>query len=144
MRQYNDLTDAFRLVYSAYGSNSGLWGLRDKWERVWFKGGSLADPQGLLVLTYGWLLESDNRGAYVVVGMLNTQSTNPNRIDNSAFLSAMSRIVDLVSAVDTSENLREYHRFPSIEKRTESILSIDEMIKQLHGGSMMDRGSRRE
>ncbi|MEM7082084.1 MAG: serine hydrolase [Pseudomonadota bacterium] len=97
MRQYNDKSDEFRMVDLAYGANAGAWQARRNWERVWFKGGSLGDPQGLVVLTLGWLLESDDRGAYVVVGMLNTQSSNPGRIDSGAFGSTMSRIIDIVT-----------------------------------------------
>jgi hypothetical protein len=98
MRQYNDTTGEFELVDQAYGANAGAWQARRNWERVWFKGGSLADGTGLLVLTYGWLVESDDRGAYVIIGMANTQSSSPTRIDANAFLSAMSRMIDIVHA----------------------------------------------
>lgn len=96
MRQLPDTSDAFALVDGAYGANEGVWGARRDWDRVWFKGGSLADSQGLLVLTLGWLLESDDRGAYVVVGMLNHDYTRGDRINDAAFFSTMSRLIDLL------------------------------------------------
>ncbi|NNF16410.1 MAG: hypothetical protein HKN70_06660 [Gammaproteobacteria bacterium] len=97
MRRYKDTSDAFALIDQAYGSNEGAWAARRHWERVWFKGGSLADSSGLLVLTYGWLLESDDRGAYVVIGMANQSWTSTARISNTVFFSAMSRVLDLVN-----------------------------------------------
>ncbi|MFK8017881.1 MAG: hypothetical protein AB8G17_20840, partial [Gammaproteobacteria bacterium] len=97
MRQFPDTSDAFELIDNAYGSSEGVWAARRNWERVWFKGGSLADGQGLTVLTLGWLLESDDRGAYVVVGMANQDYTTGVRIDNGAFVSTMSRMLDLVN-----------------------------------------------
>lgn len=101
-RQYPDSGEAFALINESYGANEGVWSLRRNWERVWFKGGSLADGQGLLVLTLGWLVESHDRGAFVVVGMANQDYTSPTRIADGAFFSVMSRILEIVDeAVDT-------------------------------------------
>ena len=97
MRQFPDTGAAFDLIDQAFGSNEGVWAARRNWDRVWFKGGSLADPQGLTVLTLGWLLESDERGAYVVVGMANHDYTSSVRINDAAFVSVMSRLLDLVN-----------------------------------------------
>jgi len=96
LRQFNDTTESFELVDQAYSANTGIWGQRQRWERVWFKGGSLSDGQGLVTLTLGWLVESDDRGAFVVVGMANTHPSSPSRISDAAFFSVMSRIMDIV------------------------------------------------
>ena len=96
LRQFNDVSDGFIVTDQAYGAETAVVNLRDKWERVWFKGGSLDDGTGLRVLTYGWLLESDSRGAFVVVAMGNNDSGGSARIDQAAFASVASRLVDLV------------------------------------------------
>ena len=70
--------------------------LRNKWERVWFKGGGLSDNGGFRVLTYGWLLETDSRGAFVVVAMGNNDSGGSARINQGDFASVASRLVDIV------------------------------------------------
>lgn len=89
-------TSAFELSNAALGANSALVGLRSRWDRVWFKGGSLADGQGLRVLTLAWLLESAEHGTYVVVTMGNDDSGGAARIDQNRFVSVTSRVVDLV------------------------------------------------
>ncbi len=98
MRQYNDRSDGFALIDQSYGSNSALLGVRNQWERVWFKGGSLADGvPGLRVLTYGWLVETDSRGAFAIVAMGNNDEIGNERIDQSLFTSVASRLVDIIN-----------------------------------------------
>lgn len=96
LRLYNDRSEAFSVIDEAYGAEAAFLGLRDKWERVWFKGGSLGDGAGLRVLTYGFMLESDNRGTYAVIGMGRNDSGGNARINQAEFASVISRLVDIV------------------------------------------------
>lgn len=97
MRQFSDVSEGFAVADQAYGAETLVVNLRDKWERVWFKGGSLADNNaGLRVLTYGWMLESDSRGTFAVILMGNNDSGGAARIDQGPFSSVASRILDLV------------------------------------------------
>ncbi|MFK8051391.1 MAG: serine hydrolase [Woeseiaceae bacterium] len=98
LRQFSDVSEGFEITDQAYGAESFLVNLRNQWERVWFKGGSLDDGFGLRVLTYGWLVETDSRGAFVIVAMGNNDSGGNARIDQSAFSSVASRIMDIVNA----------------------------------------------
>lgn len=95
MRRMNDASPGFRMIDQAFSSESVVVFLRNRWERVWFKGGSLANF-GLRVLTYAWMLESDSRGAYVVVSMHNdleyTQDLQTKGIDWT-----LARVLQLVS-----------------------------------------------
>ncbi|MEL7538127.1 MAG: serine hydrolase [Pseudomonadota bacterium] len=97
LRQFNDRTDGFAVADQAYGAETFVVNLRNQWERVWFKGGSLSDGFGLRVLTYGWLVETDSRGAFVVVTMGNNDSGGNARIDEGGFASVASRIIDIVN-----------------------------------------------
>ncbi|MEM9173352.1 MAG: serine hydrolase [Pseudomonadota bacterium] len=98
LRQFNDLTPGFEVTDLAYGAETAVVNLRDQWERVWFKGGSLSDGSGLLVLTYGWMLETDNRGTFAVIVMTNNDPNGTARIDQGAVASVASRIIDIVNA----------------------------------------------
>ncbi|MEN7342833.1 MAG: serine hydrolase [Pseudomonadota bacterium] len=100
LRQYSDVSAGFEVADLAYGAETLVVNLREKWERVWFKGGSLDDGRGLRVLTYGWLLESDSRGAFAVIVMTNNDSGGNARINQSAVSSVSSRILDLVDAAN--------------------------------------------
>ncbi|MEM1261025.1 MAG: serine hydrolase [Pseudomonadota bacterium] len=97
LRQFNDVSEGFELVDQAYGAESVGINVRPQWERVWYKGGSLADGQGLRVLTHGFLLETDSRGAFVVVAMGNNDSGGAARIDSGPFTSVVLRLVDIVN-----------------------------------------------
>ena len=96
MRQFNDRSPGFQMIDQAFSSESVVTFLRGRWDRVWFKGGSLANGTGMKVLTYAWMLESDARGAYVVVSMHNdlgyTQDLSRLGIDWT-----LARILQLVS-----------------------------------------------
>ena len=95
MRRLDDNTEGFALLDRAYGASSGLIGVRNRWQRVWFKGGTLSDSLGLRVLTLGWLLESNDRGAFVVVVMASSGAGGP-RIDQDAVSSTASRFLSIV------------------------------------------------
>ena len=96
MRQFNDRSPGFQMIDQALSSEAATVFLRNRWERVWYKGGSLADSSGVKVLTHSWMLESDSRGAYVVVSMHNdlgfTQDLRTQGIDKT-----LARILQLVS-----------------------------------------------
>ena len=96
LRQFRDTSDGFVTADQAYGAETVGVNIRSRWERVWFKGGSLGDPQGQVVGTYGWLLESDNRGAFAVVAMGNNDPAGAARIDLNAFAQTALRLVDIV------------------------------------------------
>ncbi len=102
LRQYNDTSDAFAVIDQAYGAETALVNLRSNWERVWFKGGSLSDGigNGQRVLSYGWMLESDSRGAFSVVVITNNDSGGNARIDQSLVGSVAGRILDIVNATN--------------------------------------------
>lgn len=92
-------TDAFRLINEAMSSAAPFPNIRSVWDRVWFKGGSLASGvTGVVetrVLTFAWFVESAARGRYVVVG----EANNPlvGGIDNAAFGSRLTRLLELVA-----------------------------------------------
>ena len=96
MRQFNDRSPGFQMIDQALSSEAATVFVRNRWERVWYKGGSLADSSGVKVLTHSWMLESDSRGAYVVVSMHNdlgfTQDLRTQGIDKT-----LARILQLVS-----------------------------------------------
>lgn len=96
LRQFNDTTEGFATLDQAYGAEMLSVNLRSQWERVWFKGGSLSDFTGLRVLTYGWMLETDSRGAFAVIVMGNNDTGSTDRIDQGAFGSVAIRMVELV------------------------------------------------
>lgn len=100
LRQYNDATEAFDVIDEAYGATTAIINLRNRWERVWFKGGSLDDGFGLRVLTYGWMVESDDRGAFAVVVMTNNDSGGSARINQNDVSSVSSRILDILNATN--------------------------------------------
>lgn len=97
LRKLNDTTEGFMVADRAYGAETVGVNIRSKWERVWFKGGSLADSKGQLVTTFGWLLESDDRGAFVVVAMGNNDPALSPRIDLGLFARTALRLVDIVN-----------------------------------------------
>lgn len=97
LRQFDGSPDAAALIAQAYGAETALVNIREDWSRVWFKGGSLDDGFGLRVLTYGWLLETEDRGAFAVIAMGNNDSGGAARINQSLFSSVASRIVNIVN-----------------------------------------------
>jgi hypothetical protein len=96
LRQFNDRSPGFQVIDRAFSSESATVFLRSRWDRVWYKGGSLASSTGLKVLAHAYMLESDARGAYVVVSMHNDLSF---QLDLGALgiASTMARVVQLVS-----------------------------------------------
>ena len=95
MRRLDGGSEGFALLDAAFGASSGFVGVRNRWQRVWYKGGSFSDSQGLRVFTLGWLLESDDRGSFVVAVMANGSAGEP-RIDRDAVSSIASRFLTIV------------------------------------------------
>lgn len=93
-------SDAFDLVDQAMGAAAAQPDVRNRWDRVWYKGGSLAagNPAQFRVLTHAWLLEDTGRDPYVVVAMSNSPSSNPSAagIDPFDVQSVTGRILQLV------------------------------------------------
>ncbi len=97
LRTYPDGSDALRLVDAAYGGGTIPAFVTRNWERSWFKGGSLGGAAGLRVLTLGYLMESDDRGTYVVIAMANDDE---GPIDQPAFVSLTHRLLLAVEEAD--------------------------------------------
>lgn len=93
LRTYPQGSDAMRLIDEAYGAQAAMPGVRPAWDRVWYKGGSLASGDGLHVLTHGIMLESDEHGTYAVITMANTDDPP---IDEAAAYSLTAQLVELV------------------------------------------------
>ena len=71
--------------------------VRNAWDRVWYKGGSLASgANGLHVLTHAWMLENAGQDPYVVVAMSNSDGGG---IDQFAVQSITGRMLELVAAM---------------------------------------------
>ena len=77
LRRFNNRSAAYDIVDNAAGASAVFLGARNRWDRVWSKGGSLGTNQGQFVFTLSWLLESDNRGAFVIVLMANNPDLTP-------------------------------------------------------------------
>ncbi len=88
-------SDQMLLVDRALGAQAAQPRVRQQWDRVWYKGGSLAQNNGgLAVLTHAWLLENAGEQPWVVVGLSNSPSAN---IDVFAVQSILGRILQLAA-----------------------------------------------
>lgn len=96
LRQFNDRSPGFQMIDQALSSEAVTVFLRGRWERVWYKGGSLSDSAGTKVLTHSWMVESDNRGAFVVVSMHNDLSFTLD-LRTKGIEATLARILQLVS-----------------------------------------------
>ncbi len=97
LRQYDSGSDAMQVVDRAFGAQAAQFRIRPNWDRVWYKGGSLASgTTGLHVLTHAWLLEDNGRWPIVVVGMTNDSGGGIDD-DNGVFKvqSVLARILEL-------------------------------------------------
>jgi hypothetical protein len=90
-------SEAFKMVDRAMGSQAAQPNVRGQWDRVWYKGGSLASgTTGLHVLVHAWLLEDAGGSPFVVVGMANSSTGG---IDQFNVQSVLGRILQLTSAL---------------------------------------------
>ena len=95
LRDLPEGSDQLKLADIALGAGVALPNIRNNWDRVWYKGGSLEGAiTGLNVLTHAWLLETQGGSAYVVVTMTNDSAGG---IDIFAVQSVAARILELVS-----------------------------------------------
>ena len=81
------------LVNHAMGASSAQPDVRNHWDRVWYKGGSLASGNGYHVLTHAWMLENSGEDPYVVVAMSNSEAGG---IDQYRVQSITGRVLELV------------------------------------------------
>ena len=95
LRKFNDASDAFKLIDQAYGADSFSF-YRNKWERVWSKGGSFPDGTGFAVFTLGLMFESDSRGTFAVIVLTNNDTLGVNPINRAPVDSLISRLIDIV------------------------------------------------
>jgi beta-lactamase class A len=77
LRRFPEKSTSLRLIDRALGAQAALPYVRNQWNRVWYKGGSLASTSNNYhVLTQAWLLEDQGRDPYVLVTMANDPAGN--------------------------------------------------------------------
>jgi hypothetical protein len=97
LRDLPEGSDALHLADTALGAGAAQPEIRNFWDRVWYKGGSLeSGVNGLLVLTHAWMLERQGQNPYVVIGMANNPTGNINVFDVQ---SVLGRILELTSGL---------------------------------------------
>lgn len=94
LRQLPAASPGRAIVDAAFGSAAGQPEVRNRWDRVWYKGGSLASANGLHVLTHVWMLENAGSDPYVLVALSNNDAGG---IDEYAVQSVTGRILELLS-----------------------------------------------
>lgn len=98
LREFPKGSVAMQLVDRVMGAQAAQVGVRNHWDRVWYKGGSLSSGSGYHVLTHGWLVESNGRPPWVVIGMTNDGSGGIEDDDGLFKIqSLLSRILELVA-----------------------------------------------
>jgi hypothetical protein len=85
----------FEVVNQAMGYQAAQPGIRNEWQRVWYKGGSLSSgATGDHVLAHAWMLQKSGEvRPWVVVALANDSSGG---IDGGAVQSVTSRIIELI------------------------------------------------
>ena len=97
MRRFTRGSEAMRLADRALSAGVAQPFVRNEWERVWYKGGTLVDSNNSkLVLAHSWLLETESRGTFVVVALANNPAGG---IDEFQVQSVTGRILQLVKAL---------------------------------------------
>ena len=90
-------SDQLKLADTALGAGAALPNVRNQWDRVWYKGGSLESGfNGLHVLTHAWLVQNQGENPYVVVAMTNDSAGG---IDVFRVQSIAGRLLDLVAGL---------------------------------------------
>jgi hypothetical protein len=87
-------SEALKLVDRALGASAAQPNVRGQWDRVWYKGGSLASSAGLHVLVHAWMLEDAGRDPFVVVAMANKDDGG---IDQFNVQSITGRMLELAA-----------------------------------------------
>jgi hypothetical protein len=73
LRELPQGSSAMLMTDVSLGANSAFPGVRNYWDRVWYKGGDLyAGTNGLQVFTLSWMLENQGQNPIVVVSMSNS------------------------------------------------------------------------
>ena len=94
LRDVDETNGGFDLVKQAMGAQAAQPNVRGLWNRVWYKGGSLASGAGLHVLTHGWLLENGGESPPIVlIAMANADAGG---IDQFAIQSLTNRMIEVV------------------------------------------------
>lgn len=94
LRRLPQGSEAIQTIDAAFGAGVAQPDVRARWDRVWYKGGSLASGAGFHVLTHAWMLENAGEDPYVVVAMSNSDAGN---IDQFNLQSVTGRLLELVS-----------------------------------------------
>ena len=95
LRRLPQGSEAFKTIDTALGAAAAQPEVRNQWDRVWYKGGSLASgANGLHVLTHAWMLENAGEDAYVLIAMSNSGNGG---IDEYNVQSVTGRILELLS-----------------------------------------------
>jgi hypothetical protein len=97
--------EALEVVDAALGASAGQPNVRNAWDRVWYKGGSLAQAANQYnVWTHAWMLERNGEQPYVLVSMANSpdggiSGTNNVGVDDDVFdiQSINGRLLQLLS-----------------------------------------------
>ena len=72
LRQVPEGTPAKQVINRALGAESAQPFVRNNWDRVWYKGGSLAEATNTYhVYTHAWMLENQGEDAWAVIAMTN-------------------------------------------------------------------------
>ncbi len=86
-------SDEALLVERALQAQAAQPNVREHWDRVWYKGGSLGSgTNGLLVLTHAFMLEREGEPPVVVIGMANEPAGG---IDTFNVQSILGRLLEL-------------------------------------------------
>lgn len=94
---------ALELVDQAMGTSAGQPNVRNRWDRVWYKGGSLAQfANQYMVFTHAWMLERNGERPLVLVALSNspTGSISGNAVAGSDIFDIQSvtgRMLELMS-----------------------------------------------
>ena len=88
-------SEALQTVDAAFGAGAAQPDVRQDWDRVWYKGGSLAaSVDDFHVLTHAWMLENAGGDPYVVIAMSNDSGGG---INPFFVQSITGRLLELVS-----------------------------------------------
>ncbi|MEE4218416.1 MAG: serine hydrolase [Xanthomonadales bacterium] len=88
-------SDAALLVERALQAGVAQPNVRENWDRVWYKGGSLTSgANGTLVLTHAFMLEKEGEQPIVLVGLSNNPGSD---IDPFAIQSILGRFLELAA-----------------------------------------------
>lgn len=94
LRRLPQGSEALITVDAALGAGVAQPDVRARWDRVWYKGGSLSSGAGLHVLTHAWMLENAGEDPYVVIALSNSAGAG---IDPFFVQSVAGRLLYLVS-----------------------------------------------